>query len=186
MILSVPLSLVLPTSIAFENGPIENFQVALLFGAVINSIRLMSSIRDQSARSFNLFCALMFILLAVRELSWGRVFYQIDFDETGPEFVGMSDYIWRTEAYGFIVLISLAMLILLVKDVPLRRLWSAPLPIAILAIILIGVILQYVGEHGYFIGKLNGQMLEELNETIIYAMQPVLCWYYNEQLKRIQ
>ena len=186
LILSVPLSLVLPTSIAFENGPIENFQVALLFGATINSIRLMSSIRDQSARSFNLFCALMFILLAVRELSWGRVFYQIDFDETGPEFVGMSDYIWRTEAYGFIVLISLAMLILLVKDVPLRRLWSAPLPIAILAIILIGVILQYVGEHGYFIGKLNGQMLEELNETIIYAMQPVLCWYYNEQLKRIQ
>ena len=93
LILSVPLSLVLPTSIAFENGPIENFQVALLFGAVINSIRLMSSIRDQSARSFNLFCALMFILLAVRELSWGRVFYQIDFDETGPEFVTMSDYI---------------------------------------------------------------------------------------------
>ena len=186
LILSVPLSMILPPSIAFENGLIENFQVILLLGASFCSIRLMCSKIDHSARSFNLFCALMFILLALRELSWGRVFYQIDFDEAGPEFVGMTDYIWRTEAYGFIVLISLAMLILLIKDVPIRRLWSAPFPFSILAIILIGVILQYAGEHGYLLGKLNGQTLEELNETIIYAMQPILCLYYNNQLENMR
>ena len=186
LILSMPLAMILPPELAFENGLIENLQVIVLLGVSLCSIRLMCSTIDHSARSFNLFCALTFILLAVRELSWGRVFYQIDFDETGPEFVTMSDYIWRTEAYGFIVLISLAMLILLVRDVPLRRLWRAPLPIAILAIILIGVILQYVGEHGYFIGKLNGQTLEELNELIIYAMQPILCLYYNKQLENMR
>ena len=186
LIASVPLSMILPPSIAFENEPIENFQVILLLGAALNSIRLMLSTSDRSARSFNLFCALMFVLLAFRELSWGRVFYQIDFDETGPSFVSMSDYVWRTEAHIAIVLISLTMLILLVKRVPIRRLVRAPLPLSIFAIILGGVILQYVGEHGFLIGKLNGQTLEELSETVVYAMQPLLCSYYHEFLTRVQ
>lgn len=186
LILSVPLAMILPPSIAFENGLIENFQVILLLGTSIFSLRLMLSTRDQGSKAFHIFCALLFILLAVRELSWGRVFYPVDFNEKGPTFVAMTDYAWKLEAHVFIVLIGLAMLILLVRRVPIRRLSSAPFPIAIFAVILIGLILQYGGEHGYLLGKLNGQTLEELNETLIYCLQPVLCLYYNDQLKRLQ
>lgn len=186
MILSVPLAMILPTSIAFENGPIENLQVIILFGSSIFALRLMSSTIDQGTKAFNIFCSLLFILLAVRELSWGRVFYQIDFSDSGPTFIAMKDYAWRLEAHVFIVLIVLAMLILLVRRVPLRRLWTVPLPIKILSLIFLCVILQYIGEHGYIFGKLNGQTLEEFNETIIYCLQPMLCLYYNDQLNRLQ
>ena len=183
LLASVPASMLLPPSIAFENGPIENLQVILLLASALWSIRLSRTLYDKGVQGFDLFCALLFVLLAARELSWGRVFYRIDFDETGPSFVSMSDYVWRTEAYTFIVLIGLAMLILLVRDVPLRRLAQVPLPLSIFAIIFAGVLLQYAGEHGLLLGKLNGQTLEELNETIVYAMQPLLCSYYHERLQ---
>ena len=121
----------------------------------------------------------MFVLFAARELSWGRVFYPIGFDDDGPEFVAMADYAWRTEAYVFIVVVGLAMLYLLIMRVPVRKMLKMPPPIAILLIIAVGTALQYVGEHGILIGKMHGQMLEELSETIVYAMLPSLCRYYH-------
>ena len=183
LILSVPLSMNVPPSIAVENGPIENFQVVLLLCASVNSLRLMLDSYDHGLKSFHVFCALGFVLLTMRELSWGRVFYQIAIDDTEPIFVPMSDYAWRIEAYTFIVVVSLMMLFLLIKHVPIRRLVSAPIPIALFAIVFVGVILQYCGEHGFLIGKIHGQVLEEITETIIYAMQPILCSYYHSTLK---
>ena len=184
LIAVVPLSILLPASISFENGIIENFQVILLLGASFLSIRLMLRTSDRAARSFQQFCALMFVLFAARELSWGRVFYPIGFDDDGPEFVAMADYTWRTEAYVFIAVVSLAMLYLLITRVPVRKMLKMPPPIAILLIIAVGTALQYVGEHGILIGKMHGQTLEELSETIVYAMLPILCRYYHNALTR--
>lgn len=183
LVVSVPLSMILPPSLAFENGPIENFQVVLLICASIYSLRLMLDSYAHGAKAFHVFCALGFVLLTLRELSWGRVFYQTDFDAKGPVFVPMSDYAWRFEAHIFIAVVVLLMLFLLIKHLPLRRLRSSRLPIALFAIVLVGVIMQYSGEHGYLIGKTHGQVLEELCETIIYAMQPFLCSYYHSTLK---
>ena len=181
----MPLAIILSPSISFENGVIENLQVILLLGASILSIRLMFRTSDRAARSFQQFCALLFALLAARELSWGRVFYPIDFDaDTGAVFVSMSNYAWRTEAHVFIAVISLAMLYLLIKCVPVRKMLKMPPPIAIIMIIAVGTALQYVGEHGILIGKFHGQTLEELSETIVYAMLPILCRYYHDALTR--
>ena len=183
LLLSVPLAKILPPSIAFENGPIENFQVVLLMCASVWSLRLMLDSYAHGAKAFHVFCALGFVLLTMRELSWGRVFYQTDFDTSGPVFVSMADYAWRFEAHIFIAVVVLMMLFLLIKHVPLRRLRRARAPIALFAIIFVGVIMQYCGEHGYLLGKPQGQVLEELCETIIYALQPFLCLYYHSTLK---
>ena len=183
LLASVPLSMTLSPSIAFENGPIENFQVVLLIFVSIHSLRLMLESYDHGAKAFHVFCALGFVLLTLRELSWGRVFYQTDFDATGPEFVPMADYAWRFEAHIFIAVVSLMMLFILIKHMPIRRLLSARPPIALLSIVIVGVILQFVGEHGWLLGKIHGPVLEEISETIIYAFQPLLCSYYHSTLK---
>ncbi len=183
LLLSVPLAKILPPSIAFENGPFENFQVVLLMCASVYSLRLMLDSYSHGAKAFHVFCALGFVLLTVRELSWGRVFYQTDFDTTGPVFVPMTDYAWRFEAHIFIAVVVLLMLFLLIKHVPIRRLLSARAPSALLTIIFVGIVMQYCGEHGYFFDRTQGQVLEELCETIIYALQPILCRYYHSTLK---
>ena len=81
LIAVVPLSILLTASISFENGIIENFQVILLLGASFLSIRLMFRTSDRAARSFQQFCALMFVLLAALKLA--EDYYQLkrDYDE---------------------------------------------------------------------------------------------------------
>lgn len=180
----VPPAMLLPIEISFENGPIENFQVILLFGSSFFALSLMLRSSSQSARSFDLFCALLFLLLGVRELSWGRVFYPIGVDEKGPVFVSIADYAWRLEAHAFMIIVGASMLYLLVRRIPLGLMLIHPLPRTLLTSVFVCVLVQYFGEHGWLIGKAHGQVLEELSETIIYALQPALCSYYHSVLDR--
>ena len=181
VILSVPLAFVLPVELSFENGIIENAQVVILILAAL----LILIYRSPAAQMiwFQRFFAAGLVLMALRELSWGRVFFPIKMKTLGPIFVAMADYEYRIAVYVFLAVYIAMMLFILIRFVPVKRIFMSRQPLAAFAVIFIALSFNYVGEHGYFIGKACGQVLEELNELIFYLTLPVISFYYVWQQK---
>ena len=181
VILSVPLAFILPVELSFENGVIENAQVAILILAAL----LMLIFPSPAAQMiwFQRFFAAGLVLMALRELSWGRVFFPIKMKPLGPIFVAMTDYEYRVPVYIFLAAYIAMMLFILIRFVPVKRILLSRQPLAAFAVIFIALSLNYVGEHGYFIGKACGQVLEELNELIFYLTLPAINFYYVWQQK---
>ena len=184
LILSVPLSFVLSVSVSFENGLIENLQIiVLMFNGILNST-LVNQTSDRQIKAFNIWCAALSIFLACRELSWGRIFYQIGLEANGPVFVDMKNYIWRTEAHIFIIVYLLALTVFMFAKLPLKRMLRCKPPILTLLIMIISVILSYIGDHGIIVGKLQGQVIEEFGELAFYVLIPSLCIHYFRELEK--
>jgi hypothetical protein len=82
------LSPVLPFTIGWENGPIENMQAVLLFGGGIWALQRHQAVVDHRQRSFWVIIAPIWFAMSARELSWGAVFCTpIKFStEMGPSF----------------------------------------------------------------------------------------------------
>ena len=176
VLLSVPLAFTLPLELSFENGLIENAQVViLLLGAVIV---LVFRADDAQFKWFRRLFAAGLVLIALRELSWGRVFFQIGMNSLGPVFVPMAEYEYRVPVHIFLAVYIAAMLFVLVRFVPVKKILQNWQPLGAFAVIIIALALNYVGEHGYFIGRECGQILEEMNELILYLTLPTINFYY--------
>lgn len=102
---------------------------------------------------------------------------------TRAVFVSMADYKYRVPVYIFLVVYVAAMLFVLIKFVPVKEILCYQQPLAVFAVIILAIIFSYIGEHGYFIGKECGQILEELNELILYMTLPAINFYYVWQQK---
>ena len=176
IILSIPLAFILPVEVSFENGLIENAQVVVL-AVSATAILIFRSESAQMKWFQRLFAAGLF-LMALRELSWGRVFFPIKMGKLGASFVSMADYEYRIPVYIFLAIYIAAMLFILIRFVPVKKILLGRQPLAAFAVIILALILNYVGEHGYFIGKACGQILEEFNELILYLTLPVVNFYY--------
>ena len=181
LILSVPLAFILPVEVSFENGILENAQVVILILAALLIIFFSSS--DAQLKCFNGLFASFLILIAFRELSWGRVFFPIDVEKLGYVFVSMANYKYRVQVYIFLAAYILAMIFVLVRFVPVKRILLSSQPLAAFAVIFMAGIFSYIGDHGIFIGKECGQILEELEELILYLTLPVINFYYTTQQK---
>ena len=178
VLLSIPLAFVLPVQWSSENGIIENAQVVAL---IIAAVFILNA--QPRLPWFQRFCAAGLVLMALRELSWGRVFFPIGMEDFGPIFVDMADYEYRVHVYVFISVYISAMLVVLVRFVPVRRIFFGKQPLAALAVMALAALLNFVGDHGYILGKGNGQILEELNELIFYATTPAAMLYWLWQQK---
>lgn len=174
--LSVPLAFVLPVEWSFENGLIENMQIVVL---ILSAVFILS-VRSRM-KWFQRFCAAGFVLMALRELSWGRVFFPIGMEQFGAVFVTMVDYPYRIPVYIFLTVYIAAMLIILIRFVPVRKILLGRQPLAAFGVIGIALTLNYIGEHGWLLGKGNGQILEELNELIFYLTLPAVALYWLRQ-----
>lgn len=181
VMLSVPLAFVLPVELSFENGVIENAQVAILILAAL----LMLIFRSPAAQMiwFQRFFALGLVLMALRELSWGRVFFPVKMKALGASFVSMADYEYRVPVYIFLAIYIAMMLFILIRFVPVKKILLSRQPPVAFAVIFIALSFNYVGEHGWFIGRACGQILEELNELIFYMTLPVINFHYIWQQK---
>lgn len=102
---------------------------------------------------------------------------------TGPSFVSMADYEYRVPVYIFLAVYIAAMIFVLIRLVPVKKFFRSRQPLALFAVIILAIIFSYIGEHGYFIGKECGQILEELDELILYMTLPALNFYYLRQQK---
>ncbi len=182
--LSVPLSFVIPPRFAFENNLIENLQVAVLVFSALLNFKWSLSAKNSNAKWFHRFCAALLLLFAIRELSYGRVFFQTGELPSGePIFIMMSEFPYRLQIYIFLTIYILALLVILLKFIPLKKMLTSEKPVAALIVMVSAIILSQIGERGYFIGKECGEVLEEINELIAYLTFPQICCYYRKFFK---
>ena len=184
LILTVPLSFILLVSISFENGIIENFQVIVLIFAGIYNLNLIRQSIDIEMEYFHVWFAVLMFFMAFRELSWGRVFYQIDMEDSGPVFIAMSNYQWKIEAYVIIIAVILFLIYFLLMKLPLMRLIQCRLPILIFILMSVAMIFSYIGDHGLIEGKLHGQIIEEFGELAFYILMPALSIHYHKEMSK--
>ncbi len=181
--MSIPLAFVVPPEITFENHLVENLQVVILILFAAANLKLARASKLQ-LKWYHVFCAMLFFLFALRELSWGRVFFQIGAEPSGePIFISMANYPYRVPVYIFLAICISALIFILAKFLPVKKFLFAKKPIGALAVMFGAILAAYVGEHGYFIGKECGEVLEELEETVAYLMLPKICLFYREFLK---
>lgn len=178
VILSIPLAFVLPVEWSFENGLIENAQVVMLIIAAIFILSVPSRLKW-----FQRLFAAGLVLMALRELSWGRVFFPVGMEDFGAVFVDMAHYKYRVPVYIFLTAYISAMLFVLIRFVPVRKILYGRQPLAAFAVLFIAFLLNYIGDQGYIFGKGNGQILEELNELIFYLTLPAAALYWLWQQK---
>ena len=182
LILAWPLSFILPVSISFENAFLENLQViVLVLGSIYNLILARQS-RYKHVECFHIWCAVLMIFMAFRELSWGRVFYPIDLEETGPVFVAMADFTWRNEVYVMMFMIILFLVVFMLRNLPLGRMLQCRLPILIIFAMIVAVSFSYIGDHEIIVSKFQGQIVEEFGELAFYVLIPALCIHYHREL----
>ncbi len=185
IVATYPLSFVLPVSVSYEDGPLENLQVVvLILGSIYNFILMRQSI-NQQVTDFHLWSAVLMLFMSFRELNWGRVFYApYDFNDKGPVFVGMKDFDFRIEAYITIALFIIFLLTFAYKRLPIRKILRCPLPSIIVIFMVIAMIFSFVGDAGLIVGRQMGQIVEECAELAFYIMIPALCIHYRRELSK--
>ena len=182
LILAWPLSFILPVSISFENALLENLQVIVLILGSIYNLSLVQRSRNRQIEDFHIWCAVLMIFMSFRELSWGRVFYPIDVEKTGPVFVAMSDFTWKNEVHVIMAIIILFLLVFMFKRLPIMRMLHSKIPFLIVFLMIVAAVFSYVGDYGIVVGKLHGQIVEEFGELAFYVLIPALCIHYNREL----
>ena len=77
-----------------------------------------------------------------------------------------------------IVVLFSAMIFILIRFVPVKKILSARQPLTVFAEMILAIIFSFVGEHHLFLNKACGQILEELNELIFYTNLPAVALQY--------
>lgn len=169
----------LPVSFGWENGPIENAQVILLIGGAVLALRYRDAAPTKNQKIFWLIIAPLWFVMAVRELSWGAVFYTpLSFDiELGPQF-SSSQQLWYKPAVAP-VLASLALALVCAffyskqYRTVIKLFKQSNLPITELIIFAVLMISAAAaeGHMGLHLGmdKGNSQIYEEAVELLAYG-----------------
>jgi len=115
-----PGSLLLPASVSWENGPIENAQAATLAAAAV--LAFVLGRRTSTATRFLWFgAAIVWAILVGRELSWGAVFLDpVQMTDHGPTF--SSSLLWYRPAVTPVVAMAGALAVAMIA-------WSRPVRI---------------------------------------------------------
>ena len=175
--LAYKLAKILPPSLGWENGFLENTQVVVL----ITGCLLCLSAAPKIIRKQALVIAGIYLLMIGRELSWGRVFYPTGIiTEMGPEFIAMSQIPYHNLIHLAIGIYCLVLLYALLHSFNWHYFWAIPLPLATFSLLFITVAGQITAEHLSLPGLTHpqAQTLEEILELIIYLETLALTWYY--------
>lgn len=189
--LSYPATAWLPLSVAWENGWLENIQVAvLLMGGAMAVVfardGALALPQGRAARGLAWALAPVWCLLAAREMSWGAVFLSpVDFTEEGPVF--SSSLLWYKPAvYPLAALVLACCAGIFIRcradRVVLRLVRSRHFVWAELAVfVLAGVLSTYAEEHlGIAVAApLHGRTLimEEWAEVVAYGALVLAQWH---------
>lgn len=156
-------------SIGFENGLIESMQVFVL---LLHAVFLFTAgKKEKPYRKQWYTVAYVYLLMAARELSWGRVFFKTGMTEMGPSFLPMSSLPYHNIITIIVDLVVLYTVYCLKKYVQWDKITSLKFPIVSCCLIALAVALMFVAEHFHFFGLLaapNAQVFEEIAELCIY------------------
>jgi len=182
-ILIVPIAYVLPKTISWENGLLENLQVIILLVGELLSLGFYKKSCQNKIHHMWLWVSGVFFLLVGRELSWGRVFFQTKITEAGPEFIPMSQvphHMLINVCIGFFIVMLVAGLI---NTVPWRIIFTKiPIPKLYLCLVVIGAVFSTIGDHGWIFLGYKGENVEELGELLVYFLMDMLGLYYYHYL----
>lgn len=169
-IISVLLLFVLPREIAYENGFLENLQVAELLVGAAFSVFLAAKAIEKEERSLWQAAFISFLLIAARELNWGRVFYPT---AALNKFLPLKDLWYGPVVYPLVTLAAVAIICLFWRGrfflFGARRklpLWNCVLFVSLF-------LAADYAEHrplSFFGQSYDGEILEELFECICYLM----------------
>ena len=134
---------------------------------------------------------LLYFIMFMRELSWGRVFFPNgNIDEMGPKFIAMDSIPYHNLINTGIGIVIAVILYGFYKFMPWKKLiFKIDFPIISAVIGIIALILQYGGEHVWFSALTHpqNQILEELAEVIVYLEMLNITQYYGfEYLKYVK
>lgn len=172
LILLFPVALTLPKAYSFENHLIENLQVVVLLGGFLMTLGFVRKMRDHAhIRNFWRTALPIWLIMALRELSWGRAFYPVGMTEDGPVFISLQE-LW----YGPAVHPALGVIIVVLLFFAWKNLRKMGGRTAIcLSVFDMGLFVvmalssQMVFEKGVISAlKPYSQMLEECAELISY------------------
>lgn len=171
LLAAIPLGWLLPASWGQENGPIENLQVIVILStAIISFIASRRGVGSPEMKQLFLWSIPVSVIIAARELSWGRVFYP-----DGHGWFLPLKALWYGRfvypAIGIIMAIVLIGIYLQRLDQELLR-WAryGKFPIVDIVLIIGGFFAADFVEHhtyGYFASYQD--LFEELFELVMYC-----------------
>lgn len=183
-VILILLAFVLPVEAGYENHFYENLQVAILFLGFI--IVLYKSRILACFKEFYWGCAIFYIIMMARELSWGRVFYPVGTRSNGEEIYISIRNIWYGDiVYPVVSILALIGLFLIIKCYRYCRHNRIIIDIPILYLIFFALLmlssqLLFEKEAISFLSSYN-QLLEEATEAIAYCS--LVCFTYNWTFK---
>lgn len=175
LFVSYPLAQILPSWVSWENGPVENAQVVILFFGMVQALIYQKSDMADWKWLWR-GAALIWFICAVRELSWGAVFLEpLSISDEGPFF--SSRQLWYKPVIMPALILSIVLAaILMIKNGsqqllrPLQRSGGLPWTEFLLATLCM-MISTAAEEHLGLTTGLTGaaaQNLEELSELAAY------------------
>lgn len=181
-LLIVPVAFVMPNYLAWENGLLEMLQNLVLFFNVILCFSFFRKTAGQRFHKLWLAVSGYFLLLFGREISWGRIFFQIGMDEHGPTFISMSSVPGHQYIHGGISIYTAIVLVSLIWLVPWKKIFhEIPVPKLGFAILIVTAVLAACGDKGLLFHSYVDSNIEELAELLSYIMQGgFAAWYYKQ------
>lgn len=186
LLLIYPLSGMLPDWASFENGPLENAQVIVLLGGALLCIHFAHYSQGSPTHGMWLPSAVVFLILAFRELSWGRVFMVKGYSAIGePIIPGSSEMPFHMAIHVGVGIAAVLCLYFLIRYAPWKRiLREIRLPWAQLALIVICIALNTLGDHHAMFHTMRDQLIEELAELLMYLTFCHTAWYYYRKIEK--
>lgn len=185
---SLLLARMLPESIAWENGSIENTQIVVLLAGTGMSCFYGYKCGEFKGRIFWSVIGLFFLFAVARELSWGRVFFPTGTGATGPVFLRIND-LYNKTVFHAVVGVSLFMaLAVFFYAMPWKKIFQIKLPMGMFFLCFLSFIFYKIGEDDLFFSYTypEGQIIEEIAELIIYLLSLVLIRYYAKELDKTE
>ena len=169
----VPCIMFLPEKFGYENGLLENIQMAVLF------FGLYLSFFSKIDKKFFIFVGLVLIILILREVNCGRTLF---FPVPGMENVF---YSWKDIKYGYLAHPIYGAYIALVgiyflKNKLFINLWNyiknTKLPIWNIIFMFLGMGLGLYAEH-----SAHNMVFEEITELLFYVSLIGIIWIYTKK-----
>ena len=153
---------------AYENGPLENLQVIqLVFGSVVSYLAATKS-SDQNTKHI-WYCGIVtFLILAGRELNWGRVFYSVG---DHNKFLPLKALWYGPAVYPLLTVIIIATIYTLWRSNLFSYIQKTKIPFWDLLLFVVLYLVANYAEHRpmiFFEQHFDGEILEELFECLCY------------------
>ncbi len=167
----IPAVIFLPERCGFENGVIENIQLAVLF------IGMFFALRPKTDKKFFYFITMVLGILFIREVNCGRtIFFAIPGTEN--EFYRWSEikYGWLAHViYGvYMAIVGIYFLVNKLFITLWQKLWSIRLPFWSFVLLLIGIVAGLYAEEAHLL------VFEESAELLFYVALISFVYLYSQ------